>query len=289
MKKKPAKAKAVAADSLVVFCTNRGDYILRDQIDALHWSHAGPHVIVAVDDTRPLDAAAEVGHSPYGEGEHHIIPSRVAKGRVNLCGFKNLEAVRYALDAGVDFKVCLSVDDDAFPIGQGLDAWALPTMERTAIDLLGAQDRVTYQNEWKKICGTLARWIPEANNPQWIEDISPQGVFFAVIWLSRSFCDELARRGLLVPPGYEQWWTWPDVYLSYVAQLLGFYTVTWGHMDAPKAPIYANHRNHVRSAPEPRILREEFLIYHPLRYVNQYDEETIRRWYERVRRGEHPR
>lgn len=282
-RKKNAASRAV--DSLVVFCTNRGDYILRDHIDALHWAHNRPHVIVAVDDTRPLDEPVESGDSPYGPGVHHVIPSRVAKGKVHLCGFKNLEAIQWALEAGVDFEVCLSVDDDAFPIGRGVDDWAVPTMARTAIDLVGAQDRVSYQNDWRRICGALARWIPEARNPQWIDDVTPQGIFFAIVWMSRQLCDEMRRRDILVPPGYDQWGTWPDVYISYIAQLLGFYTVCWGHMDAPRAPIYANHRNHVRSAPEPRILRDDFLLYHPLRYVNHYDEETLRRWYAALRAG----
>jgi hypothetical protein len=111
-------------------------------------------------------------------------------------------------------------------------------------------------------------------------------VFFAVVWMSRQLCGEMAGRGILVPPGYEHWGAWPDVYVSYVAQLLAFYTVLWGHMDDPRPPIYANHRNHVRSAPSPMILREDFLIYHPIRYVNQHDEATLRRRYSRLRRGQ---
>jgi hypothetical protein len=285
MKRKSVTFTGGPVDSLIVFCTNRGDYILRDQIDALHWTHVRPHVIVAVDDTRPLDAAPEDGTSPYGPGLHYIIPSRVIKGQRHLSGFKNLEAVRWALAAGLEFKVCLSVDDDAFPIGRGLDDWALPTMEWTAIDLLGVQDRVSYQNSWKQICSALAAWLPEANNPQWIDDVTPQGVFFAMIWLSQPFCAELYRRDILVPPGYERWGMWPDVYVSYIAQLLGFYTVLWGHMDAPRAPLYANHRNHMRTAPDPRILRTDFLCYHPIRYVNQFDEETLRRHYAQLRRA----
>jgi hypothetical protein len=283
------RPEGVKAETLVVFCTNRGDYVLRDHIDAYHWAHRRPHAIVAVDDIRPLDEPVETGTSPYGEGIHYIIPSRIAKNQKRLSGFKNFEGIHWALDVGVDFTVCMSVDDDAFPIGSGIDDWAVPTMGRTAIDLLGVQDRVSYQNQWRQICETLARWIPEAKNIHWIEDVVPQGVFFAVTWLSRQFCDALYSRGILVPKGCEEWWTWPDVYVSYVAQLLGFYTVTWGHMDAPRAPVYANHRHHVRSAPDPRILRDDFLVYHPLRYVNQYDEESLRRWYAQVRREGCPR
>jgi hypothetical protein len=272
----------IRAETLAVFCTNRGDYVLRDHVDAIHWAHRRPHVIVVVDDTRAQDAPVESGTSRHGDGTHHIIPSKVAK-TTHLSGFKTYEGIRWAMDRGLKFVACLSVDDDAMPIGRGLDDWALPLMERTAIDLLGVEDRVSYQQNWRAICEALARWIPEARNPKWVDDLRPEGVFFAVNWMSYGLCQAMHERSLLVPAGCNNWRTWPDVYITYVAQLLGFYTVLHGHMDDPKPPLYANHRNHMRFAPDPRILRESFLIYHPIRFVAKHGEEELRRHYAALR------
>jgi hypothetical protein len=97
--------------------------------------------------------------------------------------------------------------------------------------------------------------------------------------------DTLAERNLLVPDACENWPLWPDIYISWVAQLVGGYQVTWGHMDDPRPPIYGNHRNHMKFAPSPLILRRDFLVYHPIRYVTMNDEQTLRDHYAERRRA----
>jgi hypothetical protein len=264
-------------ETLIVFCTNR-PAIVNDHVEAIHWSHNLPHAIVCVDDTLEKD-------DPLVRQTDNFfrIPSRLPSRR-NLSGFKNHEAIVFALNKGIDFRYVLCLDDDALPIGRGLDDWAIDQMDTTAIDLLGVMDRVNYQAWWGQIPGMLGKWLPEANKISGPLDLSPETVFYAVNWMSRGLVDVMAKRNLLLPDMCEDWPQWPDIYISMVTHILGGYMVTWGHMDDPRPPIYANHRNHVRFAPAPMILRRDFLIYHPIRYVTMHDERTLREHYAQVRR-----
>jgi hypothetical protein len=259
-------------ETLVVFATNRRG-IIADQVAAIHWSHALAHAIVCVDDTLERDDPLV-----RQDGNFFRIPSQIASRR-NLSGFKNNEGIKFALARDIDFRYVLCLDDDALPIGKGLDEWAVEKMDKTAIDQLGVRDRVNYQGYWPQIPQLLGRWLPEAGNVSGPLDLSPETIFYAVNWMSRGLVDTLAERNLLVPDGCEAWPLWPDTYLSWVAMLVGGYQVTWGHMDDPKPPIYGNHRNHMKFAPNPLILRHDFLVYHPIRYVTMYDEQTLRGHY----------
>jgi hypothetical protein len=264
-------------ETLVVFATNRKG-IIADHVAAIQWSHVLPHAIVVVDDTlEPDDPLVRQ------DGNVFRIPSRLPSRR-NLSGFKSNEGIIFALKSGIDFRYVLCLDDDSLPIGQGLDEWAVARMDATAIDFLGVRDRVNYQSWWPRVPELLGRWLPEARNVAGPLDLSPETVFYAVNWMSRGIVDTLASRSLLLPDGCSGWGLWPDIYTSWVVQLLGGYTVTWGHMDDPEPPIYANHRNHMKFAPHPKILRRDFLIYHPIRYVTMYDEQALRDHYAARRR-----
>jgi len=266
-------------ETLIVFATNRKG-IIKDQIEAIHWAHNLPHAIVCVDDTRERDDPVA-----WQDGNDFRIASRIPSRR-NLSGFKNNEGIKFALNHDIDFRYVLCLDDDALPIGRGLDEWAIKQMDHTAIDLFGVRDRVNYQGYWPQIPKILGRWLPEAREISGPIDLSPETVFYSINWMSRGLVNLLAERNLLTPDGCEDWALWPDVYISWVTQLLGGYMVTWGHLDDPKPPIYNNHRNHMKFAPSPRILCREFMIYHPIRYVTMSDEQTLRDHYAAVRRGD---
>jgi hypothetical protein len=265
-------------ETLIVFATNRPG-IIDDHVAAIHWSHLRSHTIVVVDDTLPADALSQQANNRY------TIPSQVRKDR-RMSGFKNNEAIRFALDVlKLDFRYVCCLDDDALPIGRGLDDWAIRQMDATAIDLLGVRDRVNYQTYWNEVPRLLGSWLPEALEVKGAIDLQAETIFYAANWMSRGLVDAMHGRDLLVPPGCERWPLWPDVYVSWVAQLLGAYQVTWGHMDAPRPPLYCNHRNHMRFAPDPGILRRDFLLYHPIRFVTSYDEATLRGRYAAMRRS----
>jgi hypothetical protein len=259
-------------ETLVVFTTNRKG-IIQDHVEAIRWSHTLPCAIVCVDDTLERDDPVI-----RREDNYFRIASRLP-GQKHLSGFKNYEGIQFALNDGIDFRYVLCLDDDALPIGCGIDEWAIAKMDLTAIDLLGVRDRVHYQNYWKQVPQLLGRWLPEARNIFGPVDLSSETIFYAINWMSRGLVDAMVERSLLVPDGCAGWPLWPDPYISWVAQILGAYVVTWGSMDDPKPPIYANQHNHMRLAPSPKILRRDFLIYHPIRYVAVHDEQSLRQYY----------
>jgi hypothetical protein len=216
----------VNVDTLVVMATNRGPAIVRDQLDAIRWSFARPfHAVV-------VDVAGDVG--PQGD-DVTVIRSRVVPAKA-MSGFKSNEGIAHALARGIRFDAVLVIDDDALPIGRGLDTWALDRIGRDAAN-----------------------------------------------WMSRVLVDDLAARGLLLPPGYQAWDLWPDVYISWMAQALGHYTVPAGTMDVPEPPLYLNHPDSMQGAPQPWHLHAGFLIYHSIRAVPGVSERRVREHYARVR------
>ena len=181
-------------ETLIVFATNRRG-IIKDQVEAIHWSHSLPHAIVCVDDTLERD-------DPLirQDGNYFRIPSKIPSRR-HLSGFKNNEGIMFALSQGIDFRYVLCIDDDALPIGRGLDEWVIPKMDATAIDLLGVRDRINHQGWWSYVPQMLSRWMPEANEITGPVDLSPETVFYAINWMSRGLVNTMAERNLLVPDG----------------------------------------------------------------------------------------
>jgi hypothetical protein len=266
-------------DTLIAFASNRSQVIIDDTVEALHWSHTLPHQIVVTSDQKDPDSP------PEDNGSYVKIGSRVPSFK-QLSGFKTNEAIKFAIEQGIEFKVVLVIDDDTLAIGQGFDAWAVDQVETYSVDLLGARDRVSYQQRWEDASSWLEPFMPlEARRIRGAIDLNPETIFYAIHWLSGTMARVLHARNLLVPPGCESWQSWPDVYISWVVHLLGGYQVCWGAMDAPRAPFYANHINAMASAPRPQILHPDFKLYHTIKGVAHFSEQQIRDHYRRVRQG----
>lgn len=266
----------IAVDTLVVMATNRGQAIFEDQLEALRWGFERSFHLIVVDDS------GDTG--PIGwHGDHSIIRSRVAADK-KLSGFKSNEGLAHAVQEHIDYKVAMVLDDDALIINQGLDTWALELMEADAVGLLGVQDRVEYTAEWPQWAGWFAERVPEANGFVPMKS----GIFYAANWMHRDLVNELASRGMLVPTGHGLWNLWPDVYISWLASCLGYYTLGWGAMDRPRPPLYCNHPDTMGSAPPPWALRAEFMLYHSIRSVPLVKEAAVRAHYAQVRAGLSP-
>lgn len=265
---------SVDVDTLVVFATNRGPGIAWDVANSVLWSCERSAHVVIVDDA---DDVAEVGR----HGDVTVMPSKLAS-RKELSGFKTNEGIQLAIADGMQFKRIWVVDDDVLVLRQGMDTWAADTMQMANIDLLGVADRVNYQEQWSKgykfFCEAGASKLVAAYYPK------SESVFYAVNFMSRRLAMAMYTSNLLVPVGYENWPLWPDVYVSWVADMLSATTTTWGHMDRPKAPIYADHPRHQRmGGPEPRILSADFKIFHSAKAVRGYSELELRQHYRDVR------
>lgn len=260
--------------SLFVFATNRSEFILNDQLAAIEWACDMPHHVVVVDDAKKFG-------EPGTYGNYSLIHSTVPSMK-HLSGFKNNEAVKFAIKGGIEFDQVVFLDDDALPIGKGVDSWSLERLAETDVDLLGAQDRLNYQEYWGIAEELFDNWGVKG-----LDNFYPasDGVFYATCFMSRRAAEGLYEAGLLVPEGCEHWPLWPDPYISWAVQSLGFYQMCWGHMDRPRPPLYLNHLYHMRYAPAPWVLRDDFALYHSVRGVSHYSEEFIRTYYKRLREG----
>jgi hypothetical protein len=264
----------VDVDTLIVFATNRGPGVAWDAVNGALWGCNGTAHVIVVDDSGEI----VTGHHP---DKVTVIRSSLLS-RKELSGFKTNEGIKYAVEQGMQFKQVLVLDDDALMIRPGFDQWALETMKFGSIDLLGVEDRVNYQDRWS----LGYDFFEKAKVPELLSGFypNPGTIFYAINMMSRALVDTLYKRQLLVPLGYETWPLWPDVYISWVTNMLGHVVTCWGHMDRPKAPMFADHPNHQRSGgPEPRILAAEFLVFHSTKAVRGYSELELRQHYQMVR------
>ncbi len=261
-------------DTLVITATNRGAQVIKDQLEAIRWAFDGSFYAVIVDDAGTAGAVGD-------HGDHAIVKSKTTPDKA-FSGFKNHEGLEHALANGISFKAALCLDDDSIIIGRGIDRWGLDRVGNGGADLLGVADRVSYQSQWERMRPLMEEWVPEALGflPH------PQTIFYCACWMSREFCEELGDRRLLIPKGYERWPSWPDVYISWMAQVLGFHTEWHGSMDKPAPPLYCNHRNTMEHSPQPWILHQDFAIYHSASAVHEVAEPSVRTYYAMRRRAE---
>lgn len=249
----------LSVETLVVMATNRGQFIAHDQLEALSYSHRESMFVVIIDGGNNIPQALP--------GSNYIVIPRTTTPRVNLSGFMCYEGILWALANQVDFKRVFVTDDDTLPIGRGLDTWARTQMENGCLDLLGVTDRVNYQYAWYGYQRLMEEWIGyPVDNPDGKFYPSSETIFFAAHWMSRQLVDRMVELNLLRPHKLERWNLFPDVYISWVCQILGLTSYGAGSMERPQPPLYANHpKNHQRWAPDPRILHPDFKLYHSIR------------------------
>lgn len=248
--------------------------VLEDQIDAIRWTCESPVEIVVVDDKGGLDLDCHVIRS---EGKIH---------RAAAVGFKVNEGIAWAISQGIPFDMVMVLDDDALPLGKGLDTWAQSIMSEGKIGLLGTKDAVkscenyTRPNKASQMLTLLKSWVdvPDDWKP-------PQEcVFYAVNFQSRSLVDKLHDVGLLTPDK-ETWShiTPCETFQAWVTELFGYHQEFWGRYPYDlKPPLYSMHHGTVLP-PDPRTLSSEFLIHHSIRNVEGVDEWDIRSHYQQVR------
>ena len=251
--------------TLVVTATNRGPAVALDLLASVRWGMTQAWHMVVVDDTGGL------GRSLDGSSDHTVIRSALPSKKA-ASGFKNNEGIAFALRRGDCFDVALCLDDDALLIGRGVDAWALQLMESKAVDLVGVADRERYLPSWPRWQPLFLTHVPEAAGfvPE------PETLFYAALWQSRPMLDDFYLRGMLVPEDHAQFELWPDTYVSWLCQMTGHSQYGIGHMDTPVPPLYCNHPNSMRNAPQPWILHPDFKVFHSLKAIPGFPERAAR-------------
>lgn len=257
-------------DTVFSIATSRGPYIAHDLIKSIRWSCTRPNYIVIV------DRGGDVPRIPELADGYTLLttdPHRAADPWLAGLGLK------WAVDVGIQAKYFVVLSDECLILQQGIDAWALEHAAKTQVGLLGVRDRLNYDDAYKKCTPWFDMWdLPHTNY-----EPSGETVHDAAVWMSSSLVSQLFSRNLLPPNDCEQWPLPYGPFISWAAQMLGFYQVGWGHMDKRIPPLFVNHTGRSRHMPEPHVLHPQFALYYSARRCAGYSEEDLREAYKRQR------
>lgn len=257
--------------TVVVMATCNSRDVMLDQIEAIQWSCKESLEIVVVDDNGGLELPCTV------------LRSKSKVKRPGTVGFKVNEGIQWALK-NVDFDMVMVLDDDALPIGKGIDVWALKNFsENPKFGMIGTMDDVKACDMYrdpKKVdlmLKQLSKWC-DVNN--WIPP--SEVIFYAVNFQSRALVEKLETMGMLDVE--KEIWPMPcETFQSWVTVLAGFELGFWGrYPDNLIPPLYSMHHGSVKPA-DPRSISFEFLVHHSIKQTG-VDEWIIRDHYKRSRK-----
>jgi len=258
-------------DTVYVIATRRGSYPAQDLVQSLRWSSLSSHYTVIVDRGKDVEM-------PKGLTDGYTILTIDADTGIQDQFVAGL-GLKWCIDNGVRAKQYVVLDDRCLVMQRGLDTWALEHMQKTQVGLLGVKDRLNYEDAYQKVTPLMDRW----EMPHLLFTPGRQTVHEAAFYLSASLVQTLFDKNLLVPDGADQWPLPYGPFISWAAQMLGYFQVGWGEMDQQMPPFYVNHTKHSRFQPAPHILNTQFKLYFSVRHVPGYSEERLRESFKRMR------
>lgn len=258
-------------DTVFVIATSRGAYVATDLLRSLRWSCQSSHYVVLVDRAKNVAIPDDIkdGYTLLSVGQDTRVQDQFAAGL----------GLKWCCDQQVQAQQYVVLDDKCLVMQRGVDTWALEHMRKTQVGLLGVKDRLDYEDAYTKVAPLMDRW----DMPHALFVPGRDTIHEAVLYLSGNLVQTLFKRNLLVPDGADQWPLPYGPFISWAAQMLGFYQVGWGHMDQQMPPLYVNHTKHSRYQPAPHILHTQFKLYYSVRHVAGYSEERLRESFKRMR------
>lgn len=193
-------------------------------------------------------------------------------------GFRSNEAIVRAVRAGMKATQYLLLSEDCLLMRRGFDGWLTNTMQSYKVGLLGVGGGPHYVRDYQAHLPLLDRWgLP-------CLEYTPSGSFLAdgMAALSGQLVQDLFARDLLTPENDHELDMIYGVYLSWAAQMLGYYQLAWGSSVRHAPPIYVG-RSTERHLPSPDILSPQFALYHSVRSVEGYHEPELRALFKMVR------
>jgi len=262
--------------TLCVMATSSEPKVIEDQVEAIRWSCQTPVEIVVVDDCSRTD---------WKQDGCHILQSNTRRHTPAAVGYKVNEGIAWAIDQGMPFEMVMVLDDDALPIGKGLDVWALNILEDDPeIGLLGVMDDMLARKAYskpsnvEKMMDAMKKWH---NVSEWV---SPKdNIFYAVNFQPRSIVELFNQQGVL-HPSREVWPCPCETYQSWMTEFFGYKQKFWGmYPDDLVPPLYSMHHGSVHPE-DPRKISLDFKIHHSIRNVKNVGEWEIRKHYRNIRR-----
>jgi|GEM_PF-6637919 len=260
-------------DTLFVVGPSLSKYRAQDTLDAVRkWSDGSCCVVFVSNTEQPLPKDGDAW--PVG---------RAFKPGTDE-GFMRGYGLWWAMDRGIQFRQAILMSATCLIVARGLDAWCAERLRRTDLGLMGVQAWTNYADAYKRSLGLLAEWgVPFEN---W--DCATEVLSSSFLCLSASFADLLFGRGWLFPERCEAWPANYGAFLSWTAQMFGYYKLACGHVNSPCPPLYVALDTSVPvDHPAPMILHESFKLYCPVDRVRGYSEEEVRRIYAARRAGKY--
>ncbi len=254
---------------VIVESHNGGRYAACDVVDGMRWScGASTEVIVVPCHSNGNEfGPQEAGFTRVGVPVHNA-PS----------GFYAAAALQWVINEGLQFRQVFMVDDHCLVTGMGLGAWGLDQAAK-GCQLIGVRDFLDYHDRFDACAPLLAEWgLPHEN---W--EVTKPTLADGFYWLSSQAAANLFQANALAVPQPERWCIPFGAYLSWAAQMLGMYQVTWGQSDKQLPPFYIRRVTVGPLYPPPHILSAQFWLYRPARHAENYSEEALREIYKRVR------
>lgn len=257
-------------ETVYVVASGRGDYVIEDMLRALRWTSQATSYTVIVD----RGAGAKI--SDDIKAGYTILKVEDAEGIAD--GFVTNLGVKWCIDQQVQAKQFVLLDDQCIILQPGLDTWGLEHMQKTQVGLLGVEDRINYVDAYNKMMPFFDQWqLPHAN---FIPGNST--LHHAALFLSDGLVNRMYQASLLTLDGVAKWPLPYGPFISWTAQMLGFYQVAWGSMDRNMPPLYVNSTTGQRH-PAPHILSPQFKLYYPSRHAAGYSEEHLRDAFKKMR------
>jgi hypothetical protein len=258
--------------TLFVFATRRDAVLAADHVKAIQWACSGTNYTIVMDRGQTIETL------PGVESGFAVVQLDVPGA---AAGFACGVGLRWAIDQGYTAEQVVILADTCLPIGQGLDSWALQTLQSQKAGLLGVVDRLNFEPSYTRCTAQLAAW----HLPYTLFSPGDETVHEAILiapWLTVT---ELYRYNLLTPAGCEHWPLTYGAYISWATQMLGCYLLGWGHMLRPLPPLFVASATQPRCLPAPQILSDRFLAFADIRQIGGYSEAAVRLVYQQ-RRGE---
>jgi len=200
-----------------------------------------------------------------------------------MYGFRLLALLHGCIQSGRQYDVVLLTDDRCLgisgaPLKQGLKLW----FEDHGLGAVGVADEHQRYAPFAKFAPLLARW--DVRYAGWKPNRPP--FLGGVLLLGKPLVTKLYSQGLLPPPQWREWPTTFGDFVSVMCEAFKLPSFSVGTPANPRNPLFvAGVDPEGRRLISPQLLREEFMIYHPVDQVYGPSEHELRAGYKNLRAG----
>lgn len=221
---------------IIPICKNL-DFVKETVLDIKTYISKSHHIIF-VDDT------AENRFKDFKGEDFDVVYSGGNNGWAKIYWSVNKGLIHAIKNYDFDFVVYL--DEDATIINPGFDSFIYNFHQKTHFDLLGPEDDV--QDDFRNIFLKDFESIYEKYNLyNKGKDDFQESIFYAIHIYSKKFVWKMYELGMLEDSSLKETHLISDPYISYICQLIGCKSQTYGGMNqgkrSAKPPIFASYQN----------------------------------------------